>query len=134
MRNKVVRCLSFHDIIYAGYDIIEQEIQKVNKKKKVIYKIAKDGEELSPEEFQELLFQMGLDPFAGEKEKVLGPDKHRTLMGDVAYQRRFMLPERLDKDWLDSGYASDEALATTSGMRDMATAISSLQRGNRKGY
>jgi hypothetical protein len=69
--------------------------------------------EQSKKEFDELLFSLGMNvkDYPYEVQKV----KHRNKFNEVVRCERMVGLERLDKEWLASGYATDEAIDKAKG-------------------
>lgn len=86
--------------------ISESELNKVMKWD---YSFTKD----KPQEFLDLLFSLGLDIYKPYElqENVI----HRNRFNEVVQCHRFVGAERLDREWLASGYASREAKLEGSG-------------------
>lgn len=61
----------------------------------------------NPREFHELLWQFGLNAALGVEVQENVP--HRCLQGVVVECHRYVGKERIDKEWLESGFASYEA-------------------------
>jgi len=79
-----------------------------------------DWADANPEELNAILFELGCDvtkPIEVQEGLI-----HRNRMNKVVQCRRYACFERIDKDWLYSGYASHEAKNKASGnklIRDM---------------
>lgn len=61
--------------------------------------------------------------------EIQGPNTHRRLTGERANSYSIVGEERNDKEWLKSGWASDERKMTSSKMGDMLEAATMLGRG-----
>lgn len=64
------------------------------------------------EEFLTMLYSLGLDtniPF-----EIQGNIRHRNRFGEVVTCDRYVGNERIDRAWINSGYASYEALAKSA--------------------
>jgi hypothetical protein len=74
---------------------------------KVQPEVNKKWIENNQEEFLDILFQLGLDP----KEPFDYQDhlQHRNFFNEIVVCDRVVGSERLDKEWLESGFASPEA-------------------------
>lgn len=60
------------------------------------------------EEFDEILFSIGVDTYKGYE--IQENIQHRNRLGKVVICTRWVCIEREDKEWLTSGYASKEAI------------------------
>jgi hypothetical protein len=72
-----------------------------------------DWAEKNPKEFNELLWQFG-----GETTGFIEIQKdvtHRTRLNRLVTCDRYVMNERFDKEWVESGYASQEAKDKASG-------------------
>lgn len=54
---------------------------------------------------------------------------HRSRTGHVVTCDRYMGSERLDKDWLNSGYASEEAKLAAKGDKSLIETIERMKKG-----
>lgn len=64
--------------------------------------------EEKPQLFARMLFLLGADPNQKWDESFC---KHRTrVTGEIVEARRFAFKERTDREWLNSGLASNEAI------------------------
>jgi hypothetical protein len=90
--------------IVSSYDIAKV-------KKDFTYQFVQDN----PENFKDILYRFGMNVNTGfeTQENVL----HRTLAGDVVQGDRYVGSERIDLEWLASGYASREAKDRASGSK-----------------
>jgi hypothetical protein len=82
---------------------------------KVIPTYSKDFEVDNPVAFRKMLWEIGLDtsrPF--ERQDGLW---HRNRLNEVVMCSRYVGHERLDAEWLASGYASVSAMDKASGCR-----------------
>ncbi len=64
--------------------------------------------ENNKEEIQQMLYDLGIDnhEYPAEEQLVL----HRNRFNEIVYCLRWSGMERTDNEWLNSGYASNEAL------------------------
>lgn len=60
-----------------------------------------------PKHFRNLLFLLGADPNYDWDERFC---IHRNRQGEIVRSRRFEFVERSDEAWLNSGFASEEAV------------------------
>jgi hypothetical protein len=68
-------------------------------------------------DFNKILFSLGVD--TSQRVEVQDNLQHRNRLNQVVICRRYVGQERLDAEWLTSGYASREALDKASGSRLM---------------
>jgi hypothetical protein len=68
-------------------------------------------------DFNKILFSLGVD--TSQRVEVQDNLQHRNRLNQVVICRRYVGQERLDTEWLTSGYASREALDKASGSRLM---------------
>lgn len=86
------------------------------------------GEPLPKEEIQEFFWELGIDNRIHDIE-VIGPVFFKALDGTKVYTKYFSGQERIDREWLQSGEASDEVIEGTSGMFDIKQVLAQLRRG-----
>lgn len=87
--------------IAAISQISLSEIQKVRPE------VTLEWIEENPDEFDSILFNLGMDvKYLVDEQDVL----HRNQFGEIVECRRFVGEERRDSIWLKSGYASQEAI------------------------
>ena len=65
-----------------------------------------------PDWFKDTLYSLGLNTKSPELE--VTTCTHRNASNKIVECRRWTAPERLDKEWIKSGYASDEAIIASS--------------------
>lgn len=65
-----------------------------------------------PDWFKETLYALGMNTKSAELD--VSVCEHRNASNRVVNCRRWSAPERLDKEWIKSGYASDEAVIAAS--------------------
>jgi hypothetical protein len=71
--------------------------------------------EENPKEFREILEQFGMDTRSGFETQT--DVTHRTKLGRLVTCDRYVSNERIDKEWIQSGYASREAKDKSSGSK-----------------
>ena len=71
--------------------------------------------EMSQEEFHEVLWQFGLDYKKGYEQQ--DNIQHRNRQNKIVVCHRWVGGERLDDEWLNTGYASKEAKDKASGCK-----------------
>lgn len=71
-----------------------------------------DAPEAYPDDFKTLLWNLGCDTIQGIETQM---NTHRNIFGEVVTCRRWVCFERSDKEWLESGYCTREALNEYSG-------------------
>ena len=82
---------------------------------KVLPTYSKDYEIDDPVGFKQMLWELGMDTSRPvERQDGLW---HRNRLNEVVLCSRYVGHERLDKDWINSGYASTEAKDKHSGSR-----------------
>lgn len=75
------------------------------------YKFAEEN----PAEFREILWQFGMNVNQGvETQECV---THRTRLNRLVTCDRYIGNERVDKEWIESGYASREAKDKSSGSK-----------------
>lgn len=67
--------------------------------------------------FYSFLYAMGFDL---DRELEYDSCYHRTLTKEIVYAPRVLARERTDKEWLEGGYASDEAWKISVGRKDVS--------------
>ncbi len=76
---------------------------------------SKDMESDDPVKFKEILYSLGMDTTkVFERQDGL---QHRNRLNQIVVCSRYVGHERLDADWITSGYASQEARDKFSGCR-----------------
>ena len=84
---------------------------------------------------EEVLYQIGFDkeqwfPETGAFYEIL-ECKHRTRTGKIVEGKRYSSRERMDKDWLESGLASEEAKMLARRDRSYLNEIRKISRRSR---
>ena len=83
--------------------------------KKVLPNFSEDYEQKYPDDFKKLLWNLGGNinsPYERQDNLM-----HRNRLNEVVVCTRWVLKERLDNDWITSGYASREAKLEASGSK-----------------
>lgn len=95
--------------IVADIIISESEIAKV------MPEYSYELEEKEPEKFKEIMHSLGMDV----NQIYLRQDaiQHRNRFNEVVVCSRWVGRERIDNDWLTSGYASKQAIDKASGSK-----------------
>lgn len=95
--------------IVADIIISESEIAKV------MPEYSYELEEKEPEKFKEIMYSLGMDV----NQIYLRQDaiQHRNRFNEVVVCSRWVGRERIDNDWLTSGYASKQAIDKASGSK-----------------
>jgi hypothetical protein len=62
----------------------------------------------SPQELQGVLYDLGMEVSQNYERQVV---EHRNRFGNLITGSRFVGAERIDDEWIKSGYASEEAIA-----------------------
>lgn len=68
----------------------------------------------NPQQLEAVLYDLGINVYEPYETQFC---THRNRFGNINTCTRFIGNSRLDKKWLESGYASEEALAKSSGSR-----------------
>ena len=120
-RELVDRAVSLSDFSSAGVMI---EVGEVAGRLEVL-RVKDDGSPVTAKEFRDMLFTLGVS----KKHPIEVQDKalHHMLNDRLVDDYRILGKERVDKDWLTSGYASEEAKLSSSRMKDMVSYSSKLQ-------
>ncbi len=119
----VFRSISVTDLEQAGYQILVQAGGATLK----VDRVFQNGKRVKLNVFYGGLYYLGLKI---NKHLFLEPQCHHVrLDGTVTDNYRFTGQERNDKEWLDSGYASEEAVLSASKMTDMVKDGMQLQKG-----
>ena len=95
--------------IVADIIISESEIAKV------MPEYSYELEEKEPEKFKEIMYSLGMDM----NQIYIRQDaiQHRNRFNEVVVCSRWVGRERIDNDWLTSGYASKQAIDKASGSK-----------------
>ena len=95
--------------IVADIIISESEIAKV------MPEYSYQLEEKEPEKFKEIMYSLGMDV----NQVYIRQDaiQHRNRFNEVVVCSRWVGRERIDSDWLTSGYASKQAIDKASGSK-----------------
>lgn len=95
--------------VVADIIISESEIAKV------MPEYSYELEEKEPEKFKEIMYSLGMDV----NQIYLRQDaiQHRNRFNEVVVCSRWVGRERIDNDWLTSGYASKQAIDKASGSK-----------------
>lgn len=127
----IYKWVSILDLMRVGYDfkIAPPETSKDDYK---IEYITHCGMGMTVDTFKQQLWHLGIDT---RVVFMMQSKYHRSVQdGKVQYGLLFGGLEREDQDWLDSGFASKEALLKMSNFDDMAEVDEALSHGNREGY
>jgi hypothetical protein len=84
-----------------------------------------DAPEEHAEDFKQLLWNLGCNVHSGIE---LQSNTHRNNLGNVVSCRRWVCFERSDKEWLESGYASRDALNEYSGSSLLVDLVGARRR------
>lgn len=120
MKKAVQRSISFTDLQNAGYHI---QLNEAGTGEDYRVKMA----ESQPPEIFKALKTLGLD--VNEMITIQPECDHRTMGGKMTHNYRVTGRERVDKAWLRSGYASEEAQMADSRMGGMAAQCNRLSNG-----
>lgn len=82
---------------------------------KVLPKITVQWIEENAQKFKQILWELGGDIYKPYERQ--GGLTHRNQFNKIVLCDRWVLCERLDKEWLESGYASREAKNEASGSK-----------------
>ena len=87
--------------------------------------LTKEYFEADPEALKKILHDLGLDVYnyPVDEQNV----QHRNRFGNVITTWRWVCNERIDKEWVNSGYASQAAIDKASGSRLLVDCY--MQRG-----
>lgn len=119
----VYRSISVTDLELAGFQILV----KTEDEKLKVRRVFKDGEKVSLDVFYKGLYFLGLKL---NKLLILEPQcYHVRLNGRPTDNYRFTGQERNDREWIDGGYASEEAILSSSRMGGMVGGGMQMQRG-----
>ena len=69
----------------------------------------------NPKEFQDILYQFGMN--INYMYEIQEDKQHKSIEGKLVQADRYVGQERTDKEWLDSGWASREAKDKSSGSK-----------------
>lgn len=122
-REVVYRPISFQDLALAGIQLTVQNIEGILK----VTKITKYGKRLDLDKLPDMLYTLGI--VRDHNLEIQDKCQHRTISGKIVEDYRFVGKERNDKEWLKSGYASEEAKISSSKMKDMNSHLRKLSRG-----
>ncbi len=119
MSYAVQRTISFTDLEDAGYNIIVH--------------VAEDEtlyiEESQRHQIYKALKVLGIKINVHTSVEIQQVCHHRTMSGKETTNHRFLGLERTDREWLNSGYASDEVKVSRSKMGDMSRQLHKLANG-----
>ena len=119
----VYRSISVTDLEVAGYQILVD----ISGDSLKVERIFNDGALVPLDTFYHGLYFLGLQI---NKHLVLEPQCHHVrLDGSPTDNYRFTGQERNDKEWLRGGYASEEAILSSSKMGDMVKGGMQMQKG-----
>lgn len=119
----VYRTISLTDLEAAGFEIAIKKTPRGFEQGEVL----RLGEVLPPTEFKDALYFLGLQ--LNPHLKIQDSCQHVTIDGQRTFNFRFIGEERNDKEWLTSGFASEEAILSSSNMKDMVSHGMSMQKG-----
>lgn len=123
----VYRSISVTDLEQAGYEILLNAENSTSESSLKVERVFKDGEVVPLDKFYHGLYFLGLRV---NKHLILEPQGlHVRSNGQQTDNYRFTGQERNDKEWLKSGYASEEAILSSSKMGDMVRGGMQLQKG-----
>ncbi len=124
----VYRSISMSDLERAGYQVLI----KVVDEKLYVERVFKDSKRLEIKEFHHGLFFLGLKI---NNLLILEPQCHHVkLNGQPTYNYRFTGQERNDEEWIKGGFASEEAILSSSRMGDMVDDAMRMQKGGDRSY
>lgn len=119
----IYRSVSFLDLEKAGYKITVKHVDSFVKVKTV----EKDGRIISISDLNKALKFLGLR--INHSLTIEDKCEHIPISGGRYYGYRFLGEERGDKEWLESGFASQEAKEVSSGMKDMVSYLQRMRNG-----
>lgn len=137
IENRPVQYISFHDLKDIGIEVIVKEFDKEldNGQTKTAVKVVevlRNGKPFPRHYMMEFLWILGIDT-RNQKFWVRPKQPHRALTTkDRVYDYRYMGYERLDKEWIRSGRASEEAIALSSRMSDMGDHLNQMKNGGER--
>lgn len=129
MKQKPYRWVSLSDLHRADFQI---SVSKDTEKNLSVKSVRYQGSEITLRAFEKALWAIGIDTRAHPL--LVQYNKHTTVLSQPVETFRFGSVERADKQWLESGYASEEVLLYTSNWSDIGEVAHSLQTGNAKGF
>lgn len=119
----IYRSISVTDLESAGYQILLD----MSGERLKVQRVFKDGMLVPLDTFYEGLYFLGLQV---NKHLVLDAQCHHIrLDGTPTDNYRFTGQERNDSGWLRGGYASEEAILSSSKMKDMVSSGMKMQKG-----
>ena len=124
MKRKVYKAVSFADLEKVGLTF---ELSQNSGGDLKVTKIHKDGVQAPISRLKSVLRVFVISP--DHKVGVTPKQAHRCSQGLLVNTHRFLGTERQDKDWLKSGFASDEAKLASSKMKDMVSQTQKLYGG-----
>ena len=138
-----VTFVSFQDLKSLGYNVYvtEHEKEKPSGELTTAVKVVKvehdNGKDVSvvPKSYMmELLYILGIDTRDPNLHVWVTPKKIHRCLGqkEPAYDYRYSGYERLDKEYLLSGRASEEAIMYGSGMDDMHQIAYEMKHGGER--
>lgn len=126
--NIVYRAISFTDLNMCGYEIeVEIVHEGIEETDYRVVAVKKDGNKQSLDDFYKAVYFLGIKD--NEYLHVEQVSEHRTMNGRLTNAHRICGQERNDKQWIKSGYASEEAILSSSKMKDMVHVGMHMQRG-----
>lgn len=129
--------ISYIDLKKVGWDITFNEKNSYEIEEDVhfdyeVVNLTYNGRRVTKEDLERYLQKLGLDLKCFNL--TVTNDSHRPLSDPtrVVCAYRFSAPERVDRGWLNSGYASKEAKYCVSNMKDMNHVLQRMANGGYK--
>ena len=122
-REVVYRGISFSDFLSAGIILKAATVDG----KLIVASGTQNGKPLDLKKLPDMLFVLGI--VKDHNVEVQPKSQHRRLDGKIVEDYRIVGKERNDKAWINSGFASDEAIMSSSKMHDMSSQAWKLQNG-----
>lgn len=133
-KRRPIKTVSFTDLQDLGFEILVTEFMKKmpsgeEKPSVKVVSVTKGGKDFPREYMQKFLWIMGVDTENCKWWVVPKKDHRRVLSNTPTHNYRYMGYERLDRDWIESGRASEEAIMLSSRMKDMTEVTGRMKRG-----
>lgn len=137
-----VLSISFSDLRRLGFEVEVEEFEKkipakddegnsttINKQSVKVNKVTRYGKLIPKHDMIEFLWLLGIDT-KEQRFWVRPKQTHRPLLRkNPVEDYRYMGYERIDTEWIQSGRASDDVMAFSSNMEDMAEELRKLRCG-----
>lgn len=121
--------VSYADLRTQGWEIEFKEVDEIDGVKQYRVSSCRLNKQLCDEDtLLAGLSTLGVD--LNVLDEPLGIDfiPHISLTKGAVVDYRFYAPERIDSDWVNSGYASVEVMELTSCMSDMSEHLQEMRR------